>query len=545
MSARVAGISWVWWALVAFALGLVPRSEARAAMMTHYDLCSLALESDAIVLARVVSVRTQGYSELRRHEVLHAYAGTLERGDSVELDYGAYHLAPSWTPLEQWSSAEEVVLFLRHAPDAQRPGWTLVPSGLRIFADGLTYRFEQHDNPGPYAAVVQGHDPWDVFGDPRGGSGLTREQFETELGKAIECGAGVRDALADVDSPAGRARLLDMVGPRWGRDDDEPYEIHNFTFFRDRASITILEALWSTGDLNATLDGVSRVRGGVDLFMLRVDPGPAVLLEVAGAPSRALERRVAALQLLAEDLAPTRKPSTSAALVPLLSDPEPRIRAAAAAVAMRDAGASAQWRAAIVQRLHVESDPCTRYRLAQRAREAGLLDGIDLGLDAPIVAAERRGRAFELRWFDDTASWSLDGLEVVATPAEGAARTLQLEPGQVARWWSSGSSRGVGGWLLFDPPLPQGRSEFELVAHMSAGEQTLALRLPLRPLGDPPPPGPEPDPIVPASVAPTPISTPPGCTCGVAASRKAGPWLLWLVGLGSMLGRGTRRGTKN
>jgi hypothetical protein len=157
-------------------VGLVS-SRARALMSVHYDLTSLALASDAVVLARRTGERKLGqYRELTLHRVLKSYHGPLRPGDEVDVEYGAYALTPLWgwgldagTP----QVSDEVILFLYRGklwlPDGgTETAWQLEPSGLRIFVSGAVYRFEQFNNPGPYEPVAQGLDPFDVLGDPRG-----------------------------------------------------------------------------------------------------------------------------------------------------------------------------------------------------------------------------------------------------------------------------------------------------------------------------------------------------------------------------------------
>jgi hypothetical protein len=155
-------------------------APTRAATMDHYDLTSLALQAEAIVVARRIGQRPLGpYDTAVAHRVEAVLAGPLQPGDIVEVSYGALsfelpgrsRLAPDAGPPVV---SDEVILFLEPAgrgrslpPDAGAPlPWWLVPSGLRIFADGLAYRFEQRGNPGPYQPEPQRNE-WRPLVRPR------------------------------------------------------------------------------------------------------------------------------------------------------------------------------------------------------------------------------------------------------------------------------------------------------------------------------------------------------------------------------------------
>jgi hypothetical protein len=84
------------------------------------------------------------WSKIDHHRVLRSYARALLPGDAVDVEYGSYDLRVPG------SASDEAVLFLvKH--DA---GYYVAGSGLRLFADGKTFRFEQMDNPGAYAVVL-------------------------------------------------------------------------------------------------------------------------------------------------------------------------------------------------------------------------------------------------------------------------------------------------------------------------------------------------------------------------------------------------------
>jgi MYXO-CTERM domain-containing protein len=518
---------------------LVPQTS-RAAMMAHYDLTSLALESDAIVLARITGTQ----ESLRTHAVIESYFGGLAPGDVIEVDYASMSFATGWGDEDTLVFDDEVVLFLERGDDGQRP-WKLVGSGLRIFVDGITYRFEQGGNPGPYVPVPQGHDPYDVFEDPRGREPLTRAAFQLELRAAIERAAGVRRDLAAIDFPEARARLLEVIGPAWGTNDDEPCVVERLSFFVDRVSVTILRELWAAGEREAFLEGYSRVRGGVDDYRLQVNIEAGWLLVSASERERPLHLRVAALQLLADDRSSLREPGVADSLVALLEDLEPSIRAAAA-ISVSEEDATPSWRAAIVERLRVESDPHARYALVEVALEHELLAEAGLpGESWPVVMADRCGRALAFRWISSGQTqggwladpYEIEALTVTARPTRGEPQTLESVANVDAGWWISGSTRGLRHWLVFDEPLPEGRVDLELVAVLRRGEQTREVRLDLRPLGLAPALAKQVTLPPPSEVEATPV--PAGCACTATGSPVGSfAWLLILVGFAARRYRG-------
>jgi hypothetical protein len=229
-------------------------TRAQAAPLVHHDLSSLALDSDAIVLARVTGMRTEGYREFRSHEILRAYAGELAAGEVIEVDYGSLSLEPSWdSPYGDAQPSDEVVLFLHRS---ERDGsWWLAPSGLRVFADDRVYR------------------------------------FEPELRAAIDRAALVRAALAKLDTPEGRAQLLEFVGPAWGDDRDEPCSLEELWMVEDIVVSKILDAFEGGGHDAELLDAISRLRYDETLYLQRRGGELPRWLAVARDPAQPLHRR--------------------------------------------------------------------------------------------------------------------------------------------------------------------------------------------------------------------------------------------------------------
>lgn len=506
-------------------------TRAHAAALFHHDLTSLALDSDAIVLARVTGTRTEGYREFRSHEVLRAYAGELVAGELIEVEYGSLSLEPSWgSPYGDTPPSDEVVLFLRRS---ERAGsWWLTPSGLRVFADDRVYRFEQRDNPGPYLPTPQGHDPYDVLDDPRGGPGLTRAEFEPELLAAIDRATLVRAALAKVDTPEGRAQLLEFVGPAWGDDHDQPCSLGELWRYEDIVVSKILDAFEAGGHNAELLDAISRLRYDETLYLQRRGDELPGWVAVARDLAQPLHRRLAALTLLRVRLRVRLRsgapPQTLAALVELLDDPDPRIRAAVAAISPGPGELTPDWEQAIVRRLQIEEHVTVLYELTETAIEHELPGAFGQPARAwPLVRARRCGLAFELSWINGKPFWSAEALSIEASPESGEPRILQRPDQAPGYRVSSGKFRAIRGWLLFDPPLADEPTRLTIIATM--GTDVPDLRVALPPLGIPPEPmlvaRPQPEPI-----AETP--TPPGCAC--ASTDAPGGWLgllalVWLV----------------
>src|SRR5690242_14460291 len=106
-------------ALLLAALLSLLAPPARAAMMLHHDLTSLAFQSEAVVLARRGAERPFGpYDTLVEHHVVESYAGPLHPGDVIEVSYDGAMLRPrwGWTPGVRDAAepvvSDEVILFL-------------------------------------------------------------------------------------------------------------------------------------------------------------------------------------------------------------------------------------------------------------------------------------------------------------------------------------------------------------------------------------------------------------------------------------------------
>ncbi|MCB9726837.1 MAG: hypothetical protein H6748_22515, partial [Spirochaetaceae bacterium] len=339
---------------------LAPARPAAAASLPHYDLRSLALQSDAIVRVRIVDEPDDPSAPIT-HQIVTSYLGELEVGAELRLPHAGYSSRTGSFGEGKRAFDDDAVLFLQRAAEGDPSGWRLTESGLRRCAEGLVYRYQQANNPGPYVSVPQGHDPFDVYGDPRGDPGLSMEEFEVEVLAAIAGAVAIRADLERIDDPAARARLLDRIGPAFGDDRDEPTMLVMLAI-DDQASLTIIEGLWRAGHREDALAGVDRLRFPLGYWDLALGAAPGWLLDVAEDRRRPTPLRRGALLLLEHDLRALTAPDAIQRLIALLDDPEPELRALASTIdAARDA--QDRWREALIARLRVDTEPAVRFAL--------------------------------------------------------------------------------------------------------------------------------------------------------------------------------------
>jgi len=482
-------------------------------MMRHTDLASLALESDDIVLARRVGDRDGGsHTVLSDHVVTKVYAGTLGVGATVTLDYGVYALAPlwGWGPRDGGAPKmnDEVVLFLVRpsATNGYAPapgGYWLAQSGLRVAFDGEVYRFEQRNNPGPFEPVPQGRDPFDVLGDPRGGTrGVPLAVFEMDLAKAIARAKDIRDALDQMRDHQGRARLLDLLGPE--SDDDALFARMSAGFYEDEAASMILRKIALEKDPALFLDAIVRARGRVDLFGVRSAFSAEDLIAEARSAKRTVPERIAAIEYVH---AQALDKVDDAAVIALLGDPDADVRAAAAALIGYQASPSSPRGRALVEQFRVETDDRVRYALVVAARDAKILQTLPKrDISQPILSARRQGDAVVLAWasFDDR-SYRLERV-VVHAKSDHATRSTIRSLGELGGW-SSTNVAGTTVFLGFDPPLDVGRYAIDIDCDFVGPKSERAMRhvalAPMQVRSEPAPPVPTPR----DAASPAPIAT--------------------------------------
>lgn len=383
-------------ALTALVVGTPP---AQGAMMTHHDLASLVDASQVVVLAE----RTGGTDDLGEYRVTRVLAGSgLVAGATVRVAHQCYELrgAPHMgVPMPALDPT--AVLFLARDP-GDAAALRLVPSGLRIFAAGRAYRFEQWNNPGCYVPVPQGRDPEDLLGASPPAAALDRGGLEAAIARAVARVARVRAALASNDVAARRTALLALwPAPR----ELLPEARVGAGFFEDGLAHRVFEELLRRGDVPTALEVLARMRGLRP--WLAGDVEDERLLAEARAPDAPAHRRAAAIELI-------RLPSAEvmAGLVELArADAAPEIRAAALQRLAGLAGTSSDedW----ARRKRRLRGTLSRLLRAQLATET-----------APLV---------RIAMFGAAEQWNL------ALPARGTAGVALLarREGDHVRWWSA------------------------------------------------------------------------------------------------------------
>jgi hypothetical protein len=522
---------------------------ARAAMMHHHDLTSLALQADVIVRARQTAERkADTYTTVRSMKVTRSYKGTLTAGAAFDIAYDLYAMEPfgSWgNPPDAGAGpvlGPELIFFLRRAEDrpgqergAGGGGYWIVPSGLRIFLDGKAQRFEQWSNPGGYVPVPQGHDPFDIFGDPRGGAPLDLAGLEAEIAVAVRRARDVEAALSAPDSPAARRRLVALAGPA---PEDAPTSTSLGGFYADVVARRVIEALAKTGDLTTTLEALAR-SSGVATFGLNAGFDLGRLLSAAEDKKLPTASRVAALRMADGrwyDLRAT--PSADARVVALFSDKEPEVRAAALAVQTTEKPTEAQ-KTALLARWKAETDDGVRVALVNAAASRGLR--ASLARTGPVVSASRARDVVRVTWADpdERVNLMVKEARVVATRAGSPDRTVDFTKAPAS--YSNGSTGGWVARIAFDPPLSPGDVEIALDVvvedlnkrqpdvskHVGLGTMTVTA-----PAASPPTPSPSAAPSAPATSDAGDAGPPPirptrrsACACDLAASHRAA-WVL-------------------
>lgn len=488
---------------------------ARAAMMYHHDLTSLALEADVVVRARQTAERkVDAYTTVRSMKVTRSYKGDLTAGATFDIAYDLYAMSTfdSWgAPPDAGAGpvlGPELVFFLRRAEArAGQPvgagggGYWIVPSGLRIFLDGKAHRFEQWNNPGGYVPVPQGHDPFDIFGDPRGGAPLDLAGLEAEITVAVRRARDVEAALSAPDSPAARRRLVELAGRGPG---DAPANTSIGGFYADVVAKRVIEALAKTGDLTATLEALAR-SSGVSTFGLRASFDLTRVLAAAEDKKLPTASRVAALRLADGRWYDMQKtPGADARVVALYSDKEPDVRIAALAVRATDKPTEAQ-KAAVLARWKAETDDRVRVVLVAAAESRGLR--ASLRRAGSIVTATRARDVLTVTWADpdDRVNLMVKSVRVVARRSGEPDRAADLT--KAAAHYSNGSAGSWVARVAFDPPLAPGDVAIDVdlvVEDLNKRQPDVAKHIALGTM----------------SVAPAP-TTPPGPTAAASAPEPS------------------------
>jgi len=313
--------------LVAVLLLTAPQG-AGAAMMVHYDLTSLALVSDAVVLARRGAVRRpEPYVRIHTYTITRRLDGPLRPGQSIDISDGIYVISGDRSIYRVPEGLEdEVLLFLQRRTDetSGRTTWNITPSGMRVLYGDRVYRFEQLMNPGPFGPVPQGRDPDDVHGDQTAGGPISMAELISAVQRAITRATEVEVAAALRDPLERRRRLVALLPPRRPRVD--PTEGESFSFYQDLVARRAVEVLAEAGDVDGVLEVCSRTVG----FRRHLPDGIRdVLLAKATEISLAPHLRIEALLLLWRMRVPANVKSVRT-VTDLMTDPDTSVRAAAA-----------------------------------------------------------------------------------------------------------------------------------------------------------------------------------------------------------------------
>lgn len=462
-------------AIALFAAAVFLPSRARAAMMPHYDMVSLALEADAIVRGRVVGERRQDqWTTFKTIEIVRAYKGPLKVGDHVELSYDLYSMRPMFEGAGPADAGRpelgpDIVFFLGTArrgrifmvggPPIWQPRqgerldptsikWTIVPSGVRTFLGGKAQQFVQWSNPGGYGPVPQVAE--DGSGDPR--DGLDLAGLEREIERASASARAIQAALEAADSPSRRDRLVELAAGGGSA--------HEELFFYDnRAGTYIVETLAQLGDMPRTLLAASRARGA-SLARAASPFASGALFDVAGATKSPLPVRLAAIDLLETQWSELRKETDAdSRVITLMRDPEPQIRAAILRVHPTEK-ASAAMRAAIAQRFVEEPVESVRIALFHAARAHEMLALLPRGKE-PLIAARRIRDRITIGWadLDERANWMVADSSRVTVTLGGKTTSLPVFGEETS--YSNGAS-GELAMRITDPALVAGKVELHL-----------------------------------------------------------------------------------
>lgn len=481
-----------------------------AANMQHHDLSSLAAFSEAVIRARAVDGLRD--VDVQPFVVLESYRGPLTVEQRIDVQMWAIDFSDGWTE-PSGEPADEVVMFLERDTQGK---WYVIGSGLRIFIDGKTHRFVQGSNPGPYIPVPQRIDPFDIYGDPRGGEQLDRAAFLALLPERVARAEQFVAACNSPDSPAARDALLEFIGPAVGDDNLDPVTAIDSHGFEDLIASHVLVELNDRGDRTRLLEGLSRIRGGVIDWHLRNALQIRAVDMVAEAldPRRPLHHRIAALAFLRDDVFAGKKVYHQ--LIKLLAAKEPTLRAHAIAAGPNERDGPPAWQDALVHWSQIESEMRVRYELITAARSGRFDERLQLD-DEPQARATRRGRRVELAWASVSNSWLVKSVHIEARGPSGV-RTLAVYPDREVSLGGWMGKRSLVVYALFDPPLADGPHDLTVVAAFNRDQDIRRLRLPVRPLGrsavvwEPPSEAP---PLTKRVEKPPEVGTPAGCQCMV------------------------------
>jgi len=453
------------WAGVVAAIVLAWSSGADARVMLHHDLTSLALLSDAIVLAERGGTRElSGGLEVAEMRVRRVYAGLVATGSTFEVPDSSYAL--DGTPEAPLAGrSPEIVLFLVRSGRSS-PRWWIVASGVRVQVGGRVFRFEARSDVGPYAPVPQGRDPLDVQAAIAPETPVDFATFEADLRAALARAENVRATLAPTPRTTRREPRLALLPPIQDRVAG-PWR--GVGAYRDEVARRVVGSFLADNDLDGAFEALARVIGDRPPVRGRSITSET-LADAALAASRPPHLRIEALASVWDT-----GPASAAVverLAPLLQDPLPDVRAAAinAIAAAARGSIRADVRAASRRLLFAaaarEAEPLVRVALM-----AAGLEGLDRRLRGPARAIVARRRGEEL-WV--MAGWrgkpSLT-LELAEVQAAGAACEEHDRSS-----WSAGGTVGLATRLRCADPSAPWSVTVTVRSGRAEGRQTLEVR---------------------------------------------------------------------
>jgi hypothetical protein len=364
---------------------------ANAAMMEHFDLAGLVVQSASVVIAKRTGPGAS--TGMSRYSVIRSIRGARRAGDSFEVydnlyDFEGHHIDPA------------VILFL--AADGH-----LVSSGMRVVEGDKVFRFEQWNNPGGFKIVPQGKDPEDNWITTK--TPIDRGEFERELAQAIVRVELLGVARTATDLAKRRALMLALLPPIGPR-------ARSLGFYVDVVAVEVENALADGGDLEGALEASRRDHSFNS--MGRGFGALDKLVAIATDTTKAVELRATALRAVEERSDFVDSEPAGRAAIALLADPAPSIRAAAVVAVARaaevitsDAKEQARLdrlardgRTAVSALLAHETDERVRYAIAaaSRGKLSGRHTGAPVGANAVVgngtlevsVACFERGHHF-------------------------------------------------------------------------------------------------------------------------------------------------------
>lgn len=293
---------------LAVSVALLVPAVADAAMMEHYDLAGLVMHSDTIIVAD----RTATKGKPSHFHVVKTLRGKAD--PDYDFDDSLYDMPAN--------VQARVVVFLEH-----REGhvW-IVQSGLRVQDAGKVFRFEQWNNPGGWALVPQGQDPQDQWQPPT--PQLDAAGLDAAIAAAIKRVDALAAARKEPDVAKRRTAMLALL--------PAPGIASSRTGFYANAMANEVETtLAIAGDLEGAL--LAETRDHTPAWRRAPYGSISALVDYARDPKHPADLRALAIGAAVRSPDYFNNASAVRAMVALLPDPSPVVRAAAIDAAARPA----------------------------------------------------------------------------------------------------------------------------------------------------------------------------------------------------------------